>query len=73
MRNGVVSIGVEDLERSRKFYCEGLGFKAAIVKSRSIPVNFMPGTAGLAMLKTALVNIRESETSAVLERVLGAK
>jgi predicted lactoylglutathione lyase len=27
-RISVVSIGVEDLERSRKFYCEGLGFKA---------------------------------------------
>lgn len=27
-RISVVSIGVEDLERSRKFYCDGLGFTA---------------------------------------------
>jgi hypothetical protein len=49
------------------------GFKAAIAKSRSLPVNFMPGEAGLTMLKAALADIGKPEISAVLQRVLGAK
>lgn len=61
---------IATMRKSVQDAIEDPGFKAALKKSRSLPVNFMPGAEGLKRLKAALADTSDPEIRKVLKEVV---